>query len=100
MLMKNRFLISISILILLYSCKKDSFITSADAEVSISADEIKFDTVFTTAGSITQSFKIINEDEAKKGHLGKIKARLTFDLPDKNIIKAYLKALKELNENH
>src|SRR5687768_14774401 len=65
MLMKNRFLISISILILLYSCKKDSFITSADAEVSISADEIKFDTVFTTAGSITQSFKIINENDQK-----------------------------------
>lgn len=63
--MKNLFLISISLLILFYSCKKDSFITSADAQVSISAEEIKFDTVFTTTGSITQSFKIVNENDQK-----------------------------------
>src|SRR6185503_7998558 len=63
--MKNLFLVSISILILFYSCKKDSFITNADAQVSISADEIKFDTVFTTTRSITQTFKIINENDQK-----------------------------------
>ena len=63
--MKNLFLVSISILILFYSCKKDSFITSPDAQVSVSADEIKFDTVFTTTGSITQSFKILNENDQK-----------------------------------
>ena len=63
--MKNLFFISISILLLFYSCKKDSFITSADAQISISAEEIKFDTVFTTTGSITQSFKIINENDQK-----------------------------------
>jgi hypothetical protein len=63
--MKNLLLISISILILLYSCKKDSFITSPDAEITVSAEEIKFDTVFTTTGSITQSFKIINENDQK-----------------------------------
>jgi hypothetical protein len=63
--MKNLILVSISILILFYSCKKDSFITNADAQVSISADEIMFDTVFTTTGSITQSFKIINENDQK-----------------------------------
>ena len=63
--MKNLFLASISILILFYSCKKDSFITSEDAQVSFSADEIKFDTVFTTAGSITQFFKIKNENDQK-----------------------------------
>ena len=63
--MKSLALISISILILFYSCKKESFITSPDAEITISADEIKFDTVFTTAGSITQSFKIINENDQK-----------------------------------
>lgn len=65
MSMKNLSIISISILILFYSCKKDSFITSPDAQVRISADEIKFDTVFTTTGSITQSFKIINENDQK-----------------------------------
>ena len=63
--MKNLALISISILVLIYSCKKESFITSPDAQVSISADEIKFDTVFTTTGSITQSFKIFNENDQK-----------------------------------
>jgi hypothetical protein len=63
--MKNLVLISISTLIFCYSCKKESFITSADAEVTISAEEIKFDTVFTTTGSITQFFKIINENDKK-----------------------------------
>ena len=65
MSMKNLAAVSISILFLFYSCKKDSFITSPDAQISISADEIKFDTVFTTTGSITQSFKIINENDQK-----------------------------------
>jgi hypothetical protein len=63
--MKNLLPVSISILILFYSCKKDSFITNSDAQVNVSADEIKFDTVFTTTGSITQSFKIINENDQK-----------------------------------
>ena len=65
MSMKNLAIVSISILILFYSCKKDSFITSPDALVRISAEELKFDTVFTTTGSITQSFKIINENDQK-----------------------------------
>jgi hypothetical protein len=63
--MKNLAIVSISILIFFYSCKKDSFITSPDALVRISAEEVKFDTVFTTTGSITQSFKIINENDQK-----------------------------------
>ena len=49
----------------LISCKKDSFIRSSDAYINITRDSIKFDTVFTTAGSITQSFKIINENDQK-----------------------------------
>jgi hypothetical protein len=52
-------------LLMLTSCKKDSFITSADARLNITADSIKFDTVFTSTGSITRSFKIINENEQK-----------------------------------
>jgi hypothetical protein len=47
------------------SCKKDSFITSADARLSTSIDSLKFDTVFTTTGSITKSFKIFNNNEQK-----------------------------------
>jgi hypothetical protein len=70
--MKNHLLISISMLILFLACKKESFITSADAQVSITADSIKFDTVFTTTGSITQFFKIINENDQKL-RLGSVK---------------------------
>ncbi len=47
------------------SCKKDSFITSTDARMSLSADSLKFDTVFTTMGSITKSFKITNNNDQK-----------------------------------
>jgi hypothetical protein len=47
------------------SCKKDSFITSADAVIGIPTDTLKFDTVFTSIGSITQSFKINNTNNQK-----------------------------------
>jgi len=47
------------------SCKKDSFITSGNALVSISADTLHFDTVFTSVGSVTQSFKIFNLNDQK-----------------------------------
>ncbi len=63
--MKTPGIISISIFILFFSCTKESFITTADAQVFISADTLKYDTVFTTAGSITQSFKIFNENDQK-----------------------------------
>ena len=64
--MKNITLLLITgclLLIATSSCKKDSFITSADARLRISADSIKFDTVFTSTGSVTQSFKIVNEND-------------------------------------
>lgn len=54
------------------SCKKESFITSADARFRTSVDSVKFDTVFTTTGSITKSFKIFN-DNNQKLRLSKIK---------------------------
>jgi len=57
-------LLSFSVLILL-SCRKDSFIDSPDASVTITVDTLKYDTVFATAGSITQSFKIVNENDQK-----------------------------------
>jgi hypothetical protein len=58
-------LLILSITFFLSACKKDSFITSPDAQVTITADSLKYDTVFTTTGSITQSFKIINENNQK-----------------------------------
>jgi len=47
------------------SCRKTSFIQSADALVNTSADTLHFDTVFTTTGSITKSFKIFNLNNQK-----------------------------------
>ncbi len=47
------------------ACKKDSFITDASANLSTSVDSLKYDTVFTSVGSITQSFKINNNNDQK-----------------------------------
>jgi hypothetical protein len=61
-----KWLVSILVLSVLFvSCKKESFITSADARLSISADTLSFDTVFTTVGSVTQFFKIRNDNNQK-----------------------------------
>jgi hypothetical protein len=64
--MKNITLLLITVCTLIIgagSCKKDSFITSTDARLRISADSVKFDTVFTSTGSVTRSFKIVNEND-------------------------------------
>lgn len=47
------------------SCKKESFITTADARLNTSSDTLYFDTVFTSTGSITQSFRIFNDNDQK-----------------------------------
>ncbi len=51
--------------LILFSCRKDSFITSGDARVTLSADTLKYDTLFVTAGSTYRTFKIINENNQK-----------------------------------
>jgi hypothetical protein len=63
--MKTLGILTISLFVIFFSCKKDSFITSADARVNITADTLKYDTVFVTAGSTYRSFKIINENDQK-----------------------------------
>lgn len=65
-------LVTFALCLLLASCKKDSFITSEFAQLNITADTLKYDTVFTTTGSITRSFKIINENNQKL-RLSKVK---------------------------
>lgn len=62
--MKAIFTISI-LLTILVSCRKDSFITSPEARIRITADTLAYDTVFASVGSVTQSFKIINENNQK-----------------------------------
>lgn len=63
--MKNIFLFLFcsTLLSVFPSCKKDSFTSSPDARLRISTDSLKFDTVFTSTGSVTQSFKIVNEND-------------------------------------
>lgn len=52
-----------AVLLCFSACKKNDFISSSDARLGISADSIRFDTVFTSVGSITQSFKIRNNND-------------------------------------
>jgi hypothetical protein len=57
--------IAYCLLLIASSCKKDSFITSSDANLRTSIDSLSYDTVFTTTGSITKSFKIFNNNNQK-----------------------------------
>ncbi len=63
--MKTIALLILSAVMLLTACRKDSFITSADARITITADTLKYDTVFVARGSVTQLFKIVNENNQK-----------------------------------
>ena len=63
--MKSVGIFTIFFLFILFSCRKDSFITSGDARITISIDTLKFDTVFVTAGSTYRTLKIINENNQK-----------------------------------
>ncbi|MGN6492083.1 MAG: hypothetical protein ACTHLE_08830 [Agriterribacter sp.] len=64
--MKNLFFatVSFSFLVGMLSCRKQTFITAADASLLL-ADSIQFDTVFSTVGSVTQYFTIINTNDQK-----------------------------------
>ena len=46
--------------LILFSCRKESFTSSADAKLQTSVDTLHFDTVFTTTGSVSQYLKIVN----------------------------------------
>lgn len=47
------------------ACKKTGFITTPDAVLGTSVDSLHFDTVFTSAGSVAQFFKIFNRNDKK-----------------------------------
>ncbi|MGE5109168.1 MAG: choice-of-anchor Q domain-containing protein [Sphingobacteriales bacterium] len=56
----------LSFLILsIISCKKEKLLTDAGATLAFSNDTLKFDTVFTSTGSITQYFTIVNPNKQK-----------------------------------
>jgi len=52
-------------LIFICSCRKESFITGAQAVISTSDDSLHFDTLFTRTGSVTHFFKIYNENNGR-----------------------------------
>lgn len=53
------------LLIAVSSCRKERLNTSSEARLEIGRDSLRFDTVFTTAGSITKFFVIRNDNNQK-----------------------------------
>jgi len=62
--MNLRLLICVHILLVAallgHGCKKDTLLTDSSAQLAFTNDTILFDTVFTTVGSVTKHFKILN----------------------------------------
>ena len=50
-------------ILLLFSCRKETFTKDSTARLTAGIDTLHFDTVFTTTGSATKSFKIFNRNE-------------------------------------
>lgn len=65
MLMKPFHVLVIIVVFFTVSCKKETFITSGNAKLSTSADTLHFDTLFTSTGSVTQYFRIFNNNDQK-----------------------------------
>ncbi len=59
-LIKPFFFLSFFAIFIFSSCKKDVLLTDSSAKLNFSADEVLFDTVFTTVGSTTRIFRIKN----------------------------------------
>lgn len=59
------FIICVVFCFIASSCNKEKFISSPDAMISFTSDTLFFDTVFVHSGSITKSFKIVNENDQK-----------------------------------
>ena len=54
----------LTLLLILHACKKDRFIKTPDAVLTTSTDTLRYDTVFTTVGSVTQTLKVFNPNNA------------------------------------
>ncbi|MGB0869686.1 MAG: right-handed parallel beta-helix repeat-containing protein [Flavobacteriales bacterium] len=52
-------------LLSLQSCKKDTYVSAGNVNISASIDTVLFDTVFTSVGSITKRIKIRNHESEK-----------------------------------
>lgn len=60
--MKHARILPLLLMLFIAACTRDRFISTADARVLISADTLKFDTVFVTAGSTYRAMTIINDN--------------------------------------
>ena len=60
-----QYIIILLVAVVFWSCQKGSFITDKAAALTITADTLSFDTVFTTVGSVTQNFTIVNPNSRK-----------------------------------
>lgn len=49
-----------AIVVSLFSCQEEGYLSSPDAQLKFSLDTITFDTIFTTVGSTTQRFTVQN----------------------------------------
>lgn len=49
-------------ILFLMACQRERFTTDAAARLTLSADTLQFDTVFTTAGSVTGTLKLFNQN--------------------------------------
>lgn len=63
--MKSYITILLLVFIAVSSCRKETLNTSADAKLTLANDSLHFDTVFTSAGSVTKYFLIKNENRQK-----------------------------------
>ena len=60
---KRVFFAFAALLCLIFACRKtDDFTTDSAAKLAFSSDTLRFDTVFTSIGSATRSFKILNNN--------------------------------------
>ncbi len=51
------------VILLFITCRKNGFTNNPEAKLQTSSDSLRFDTVFTTAGSITQIIKVFNRND-------------------------------------
>ncbi len=58
-------MIALIVLASFWSCRDDGFDTNPAIQLSFSADSLLFDTVFTTRGSSTRSFKVYNKHDRR-----------------------------------
>ena len=55
-----KFLILLPLLLYMFSCQREGFITDPNAKLNFSLDTVYFDTVFTSIGTVTRRFTVKN----------------------------------------